>query len=385
MYDSPRQFLPTQPSEALLQEHRARAASVVNQAAELASQAHPSTREALRELLRSMNSYYSNRIEGQSTTPKNIEAALHHDFSDRPEIARLQRIAVAHIDAEKEVSGQVAQRSALEADFVQMTHHALYSRLDPEDRSSKGGVPVEPGKLRQIDVAVGRHTPPAWHSLPAFMAAFTQHYDRPRSADSQLIAIACAHHRMAWLHPFVDGNGRAARLQTHAAMLPFTKGLWSVNRGLAREVQDYYGYLAAADAPRQGDLDGRGNLTQKGLIEWVDYFLRVCEDQVAYMTQMLALDSMKKKILAAVQVEAVKGTLRREAALPIYHLFAAGPISRGEFIQMTGLGERTGRSLLAATLKSGLAVSDNARGPVRFGFPLDSLPVLLPALYGVGD
>ncbi|WP_250157087.1 Fic family protein [Achromobacter deleyi] len=385
MYEFPHQFLPLLPADHLLQTYRERASAVVNQAAELGGQAHPVTREALRELLRSMNSYYSNRIEGQSTTPKNIDAALNQNFSDRPEIAQLQRIAVAHIEAEREVERQAVSVWPLDAKFIKIAHGALYGRLAPADRTTKDGLVVAPAALREMDVMVGRHRPPAWQSLPQFMDVFTEHYASPRSTDSQLIAIACAHHRMAWMHPFVDGNGRATRLQTHAAMVPITKGLWSVNRGLARSVHQYYDHLAAADAPRQGDLDGRGNLTQKGLIQWVDYFLRVCEDQVAYMSEMLALDSMKAKIKAAVQIEAAKGLLREEVALPIYHLFAAGPTTRGEFIQMTGLGERTGRSALSAALKCGLVASETSRAPVRFGFPLASLSVLLPALYGVGE
>lgn len=385
MYGSPHQFLPMLPAEHLLEPLRDRAASLINRAAELGGYAHPSTRDALRELLRNMNSYYSNRIEGQNTTPTNIDAALHQRFSDKPEVAQLQRIAIAHIDAEKEVEHHATVISPLSADFVTVAHGALYRRLDSADRKTKDGMVIAPGKLRENDVTVGWHSPPTWKSLPRFMEAFTQQYARHRSGDAQLLAIACAHHRMVWMHPFADGNGRAARLQTHAAMLPFTKGLWSVSRGLARGVQDYYGYLAAADAPRQGDLDGRGNLTEKGLLQWIDYFVGVCEDQVSYMMEMLALGSMKAKIMAAVQIEVAKGRLRTQAALPIYHLFAAGPLTRGEFIQMTGLGERTGRSLLAAALKGGLVTSNTSHAPVRFAFPLEALPILLPALYGPGD
>ncbi len=384
MYDSPHQFLPLHPAEHLLQSYRERASAIVDGAAALGGHAHPATLDALREMLRSMNSYYSNRIEGQSTTPRNIDAALRQDFSEEPEVAHLQRIALAHIEAEREVERQASALPPLDAKFVQIAHGALYGLLVPADRTTKDGLVVEPGVLRQMGVSVGRYSPPTWQSLPRFMDSFTEHYARPRGAESQLIAIACAHHRMAWMHPFMDGNGRASRLQTHAAMLPITRGLWSVNRGFARGVQQYYDHLAAADAPRQGDLDGRGNLTQKGLLQWVDYFLRVCEDQLEYMTRMLALDSMKEKIKAAVLVEAAKGQVRQEVALPIFHVFAAGPVTRGEFIQMTGLGERTGRAALSAALKCGLVESETSRAPIRFAFPLDALPVLLPALYGVG-
>ncbi len=60
---------------------------------------------------------------------------------------------------------------------------------------------------------------------------------------------------------------------------------------------------------------------------------------------------------------------------------ALGPITRGEFVQLTGLGERTARKVLAQLLADGLLISDTPKGPVRMGLPLDALGVLLPILY----
>jgi len=382
MYTSAHQLLPAFPGQHVLGPAIKRAEDLTARAAELGGHAHPVTRAALRELLRNMNSYYSNRIEGQSTTPRNIDAALHQKFSDQPEIARLQRIAVAHIDAEKALEASTVLGHPLNADSVLMAHRALYSRLEPIDRVTQDGAVIEPGQLRHADVVVGRHAPPSWDSLPAFMAEFSRHYDREYAWAMRLIAIACAHHRMAWIHPFMDGNGRAVRLQTHVAMLPITHGLWSVSRGFARDTAAYYSALAAADLPRQGDLDGRGNLTEKGLLAWLDYFIAVCEDQLAYMSTMLALDGMKLRIKTAVHSEVARRLLRPEVALPVYHLFAAGPLTRGEFIQMTGLADRTGRAALSEALKSGLVASDTSHAPVRFAFPVEMLPTLLPDLYG---
>jgi hypothetical protein len=56
--------------------------------------------------------------------------------------------------------------------------------------------------------------------------------------------------------------------------------LWSVARGLARRSDDYKKLLQAADEPRRGDLDGRGNLSQAALIDFCEFFLSVCIDQV---------------------------------------------------------------------------------------------------------
>lgn len=382
MYSTPTQFEPLLPSPvppALIE----KATEIATTSLRLTATAHTTARATIRELVRSMNSYYSNRIEGQGTHPHNIERALQQEFSDRPDVARLQRVALAHMAAERDLENRVlAGQSPLCSQFLLDAHETLYSRLDEADRTTDDGHIIVPGELRQQDVEVGRHVAPTASSLPALLARMDEAYARSTSWDSRLIAVACEHHRAAWVHPFRDGNGRSVRLQTHCALWELSEGLWSPSRGLARSVTDYYARLHNADMPRRGDLDGRGNLTTAGLNEWIDYFLNICLDQVTYMGKMLDLDGMKRRIEALVifRTRHDKG-LRAEAILPLFHVFAAGPVLRGEFAQLTGLGERTSRSLLSRLLSTGLMVSDTALGPVRFGLPLDSLQFLFPELY----
>ena len=99
------------------------------------------------------------------------------------------------------------------------------------------------------------------------------------------IASICSKHAAElqapwWMHPFLDGNGRVARLHTHVLLHSWglTNGLWSPLRGFARTESRYKSLLQAADEHRRGDLDGRGNLTQAGLVEWIRYTLEVCID-----------------------------------------------------------------------------------------------------------
>jgi Fic family protein len=218
--------------------------------------------------------------------------------------------------------------------------------------------------------------------LPQFLARFDEAYGVSRSWDDMLIAVACAHQRLAWIHPFIDGNGRAARLQTHYALSPISSGLWSPNRGFARRQPEYYARLADADEPRRGDLDGRGNLSEEGLRRWVAFFLELCEDQVSFMSVMLDLDNMKRRIEALITFRSTQDkAVRGEAILPIYHLFAAGPLTRGEFQQMTGLGVRVARQLLSHLWTTGLVASDGPYAPVRFAASLDALQFLFPDLY----
>lgn len=381
-YTQPHQFEPLLPQTGL-DALRERSRAVVEQSLRLTAVAHPDTIVSLRELVREMNSYYSNRIEGQSTHPHNIGRALRRDFSDKPDVARLQRIALAHIEAERALEASLGHGSvALSSRFIQQAHGELYGRLAAADRLTSEGEVIQPGQWRSRLVAVGRHEPPPPEALPAFLGRFDQVYGRTPRLEDQLIVAAAAHQRMAWIHPFVDGNGRACRLQTHAALWPLGRGLWSVSRGLARRRDEYYACLDAADAPRQGNLDGRGNLSEKALRHWCEWFIGICEDQAGFMARMFDLDGMKTRIQALVTFRAAHDKrIRMEAALPLYHLFLAGPTSRGEFQQMTGLGERTARALLSHLIDTGLVTSAGHVAPVRFAFPLDALQFLLPELY----
>jgi Fic family protein len=381
-YTHPAQFEPLLP-QSRLDELRERSRTVLEQSYRLTGAAHPATIAVLRELVREMNSYYSNRIEGQHTHPKRIAQALRQDFSDKPDEAKLQRVALAHIQAEQELEARCSAGAApLSTAFLQEAHQALYGRLPIADRTTEDGRIVEPGKLRTEQVAVGRHEPPTFDALPAFLARMDDVYLRRYPMDDQLLLVAATHQRAAWVHPFSDGNGRACRLQTHCALWSVSGGLWSVSRGLARQRDRYYALLDAADAPRQGDLDGRGNLSERALRAWCEWFIEVCADQVEFMSRLLKLDEMKARITALVTYRAAMDKeIRKEAIVPLYHLFLAGPMPRGEFQQMTGLAPRTAQKVLSRLLATGLVTSAGHTAPVQFALPLDALQFLLPELY----
>ena len=381
-YTQPHQFEPLLPQRKL-DALREQSRSVVELSYRLSGCAHPATVASLRELVREMNSYYSNCIEGKNTHPMQIERALHQDFSSKPEEAKLQRIALAHIEAERELETSISEgMHTLSSAFLLRCHGALYGRLAAEDRTTEDGRVVMPGVLRTEQVSVGRHEPPPGDALGSFLARMDQVYARQTTLEDSLFSVAAAHQRAAWVHPFSDGNGRACRLQTHCAVWPMSAGLWSVSRGLARERDRYYALMDAADGPRQGDLDGRGNLSEGALWAWCAWFIEVCADQVGFMARMLELSGMKARIAALITFRAAQDkSIRSEAILPLYHLFLAGPTPRGEFQQMTGLGERTARALLSRLIETGLVTSAGHTAPVRFAFPLDALQFLLPELY----
>ena len=207
-----------------------------------------------------------------------------------------------------------------------------------------------------------------------------------RRGEMQVVAMAAAHHRLAWIHPFRDGNGRVARLHSHLVLnhLGLSNGLWSPLRGFARSHDDYYDRLAAADEPRAGDLDGRGNLTELGLVQWIAYVLGLCLDQVNFMAATLALPQMKDRMAAclAYEEEVVQQGVRRQSLRALHYLFATqGELDRADFKALLGLGDRLATAQVSALLQRGLLETDSPHGKLRLGVPQHALRFYFPSLW----
>ena len=362
---------------------------LIRSADQLSGKCQPGALDGLRTLLRAMNSYYTNRIEGQHTLPVEIEQALRNDYSADADKARRQRLAVAHMAAEQALEQRWSQwepRQIWSAIMVCDIHQDLFARLSEQDRTLAEGDALQPGVLRDREVSVGRHAAPQAQALPAFLERWGSFYAQVRRGEMQVLAVAASHQRLAWIHPFRDGNGRVARLHTHLALghMGLTNGLWSPLRGFARTQEAYYARLAAADEPRAGDLDGRGNLSEQALCDWMGYVLGHCLDQVRFMAALLGLDSMKDRIAACLSFEenVVRQGVRTEALRALHYLFATqGELERADFKAMLGLGERQATGQVTALLKRGLLVTDSPYGRLRFGVPQHALRFYFPGLW----
>lgn len=140
--------------------------------------------------------------------------------------------------------------------------------------------PSCPG-LRRVDVAVGRHVAPSPGAVPRMLGHLETSYGRPGKT-SRVLGVAAGHHRFNWCHPFLDGNGRVARLVSRSGFgraLPAARA-WSLSEGLALRQEEYLRLLALADEPRRGDRDGRGNLSEARLASFMNFILEVAEKQI---------------------------------------------------------------------------------------------------------
>ena len=164
---------------------------------------------SLVNLIRSMNCYYSNLIEGHDTHPIDIEGALQDDFSADPRKRDLRLEAKAHIAVQKWIDDGGMTEVPTSPAMIVETHRRFCDLLPPEllfveNPTTGERIPVVPGELRGRDVVVGQHVAISPGAVPRFLQRFDQAYRAPGRVGS-VLAAAAAHHRLLWIHPFLDG------------------------------------------------------------------------------------------------------------------------------------------------------------------------------------
>jgi Fic family protein len=342
---------------------------------------------ALADLVRAMNCYYSNLIEGHDTHPVDIERALRNDYSADLEKRNLQLEAKAHITVQRWIDEGGLKGRAATADAICEIHHRFGELLPEallwaEDPETGERIRMAPGRLRERDVRVGRHIPVSPGALPRFLARFETVYGRLGRTDT-ILAAAAAHHRLLWIHPFLDGNGRVARLMSYAMLLEVldTGGIWSVARGLARAESAYKDHLAACDLPRRNDLDGRGNLSEEELAGFTRFFLQTCIDQADFMERLVQPDRLRDRILIWAEEEIRAGALLPRSGKILEAVLYRGELQRGEVAAILGTGERQARRVTAALLERGVVSSRSSRAPLQLAFPATLAPRWMPGLF----
>ncbi|NWB87537.1 Fic family protein [Pseudomonas gingeri] len=360
------------------------------QAGKLTGMVPPEMASRVGGLLRVTSSFYSNLIEGQFTEPLTLAPSA-------PKRSRkeLSELAMTHIGAQQAFEramtlyAESPWATFFDPKFIARVHRRLFHGATPEQLRLVDGGLLIPGQLRdeaQKDVLVGDHAAPASTAVAPMLVRMQQVYGRLPDSRSRLLATMAYHHRLAWVHPFVDGNGRSIRLITHLQLhkLGLASPLWSLSRGLARQQNAYYAFLANADKPRRGDLDDRGQLTQAGLFEFVGFMLETCLDQMRYTEQALNVAQMRARLETIFKWEPriLKAGLKLESARALHILLTQGTISRADFKVFTGLNERTAIEQLKILVNLGIVESLSPKARNLYpGLPIWFAQLLFPDLH----
>jgi Fic family protein len=340
---------------------------------------------ALADLVRSMNCYYSNLIEGHDTHPIEIEKALKNEYSNDAKKRNLQREAKAHIEVQRWIDSGGLQGAATTTHGILEIHRRFCVELPEEllwveNPDTHERLRVVPGELRTRDVRVGRHVPISPGAVPRFLERFENVYN-PLGRTESILAAAAAHHRLAWIHPFLDGNGRVIRLMSHATLLETldTGALWSVARGLARRVETYKELLANCD--RRNDLDGRGPLSEEALVEFTRFFLDTCLDQITFMETLVEPEGLRNRIVRWANAQVDAKALSSKSANVLEAVLYRGELPRAETAEILHTGVRQAQRIVAELVKAGVLVSDDIRSPLRIAFPASLAAEWMPGLF----
>jgi len=378
-------LLPTYGKEELTE----KSITLLSLAGGLGANLNKDTLKELSGLVINMNSYYSNLIEGNRTTPLEIEKAMAERFSKDPDLRGKEYEHIAHIKVQKKIDELLLQDMNFDIctiDFIRNIHKEFYESIPEEFRKIKdsNGNPfnIIPGKLREFDVKVGRHIPPSSEHIEVFLNKFcTKYATNKLNGTDRLIAAAASHHRLEWIHPFPDGNGRTARLFTHAYLLKSglnKNDLWSISRGFARNREKYYAMLSNADEQRLNDYDGRGNLSDKRLFEFCEYFIDLAIDQIKFMSNLFDFANLFERIRKYIENES---DLKSASFTILKEALINGKIRRGDIPKLTAMPERTARRELKKLLDRGLLKSETPKSAVKPAFPAEVLEFYFPRLY----
>jgi Fic family protein len=168
----------------------------------------------LKHIFHMLESLGSARIEGNHTTLADyVESRL----EAQPAKLSDQLREMANIeDAMSFIEDHVESGQDVTEHLIRELHAMTVQDLEREGDGTPGAYRQKPVQISQSE-----HLPPEAVSVPQYMAELVQFINRPDPAKYDLIKVALAHHRFAWIHPFGNGNGRVVRLLTYTLLIKY--------------------------------------------------------------------------------------------------------------------------------------------------------------------
>ena len=177
------------------------------------------------------------------------------------------------------------------------------------------------GKYRDIQVVVGKYTPPSSYDIPALMEEFIKWLRAPQVYSTFLLA-GIAHYRFVEIHPFIDGNGRTTRLLTKLILIKNgydIRQYFSLESFYNKDRKRYYEALESAN--READLT-----------QWLEYFL----DGL-----IIQAENAKARIIELIDMKAIDTSIRlnKNQVKLLKYFNSHRNISRKEYMKISGLSK----------------------------------------------
>lgn len=169
--------------------------------------------EKLKERIVVEWTYNSDAIEGSSLTLKETKLVLEDGLTIKGKPLKEHIEAINHKEAIEFVETLVGKKSRLDTLTIRQIHSLILTKIDDK----------EAGKYRNVAVTISgsSHKPPEAMSVPHLMADFNKWLKSKKSKRNVIEYAALAHFKFVDIHPFIDGNGRTARLLTNLILMKY--------------------------------------------------------------------------------------------------------------------------------------------------------------------
>ncbi len=206
--------------------------------------------------------YNSNAIEGSTLTLRETQLILQVGLTIGGKSLREHLDVINHKEAIDYVEALIEDNAPMTPFQVRQIHRLVLARIDDENAGQY--------RMLQVLIAGTQHRPPEAWQLPGLMDEWADWLDGAASTMHPVERAALAHHRLVAIHPFVDGNGRTARLVMN--MLLMQDGypptiIMRINR------RQYYRVLAQAD---QGNGPPLVNMVGRAVERSLTLYLDAC-------------------------------------------------------------------------------------------------------------
>jgi Fic family protein len=238
----------------------------------------------LKQVFHLLESLASARIEGNHTTLADyVESKVADGSSANEQVREIQNIERAM----QQVEDTVQQGEPFAEAWLRALHATTVDGLSREGDRSPGAYRNGPVRIAQAE-----HSPPDALRVPEYMTELVSFINREDAPKYDLMKVALAHHRFAWVHPFGNGNGRVVRLFTYGLLIKYGFQVSAAGRLLnpaavfCADRNQYYRMLATADTG-----------TDAALEKWCTYVLSGIRDELNKVNRLADYGHLQSAVL----------------------------------------------------------------------------------------
>jgi Fic family protein len=305
----------------------------------------------LKSIFHTLESLASSRIEGNHTTLADyLESRM--DVGQQPIEDRL--LEVANIEsAMREVDNHVQPKSTISEHFIRHLHAVTVAQLVREGDDTPGAY-----RHKNVLIAQAAHRPPDAVLVPGYMRELVDFINNDDAQKYDLIKMALAHHRFAWIHPFSNGNGRVVRLLTYALLIKYgfrantAGGILNPAAVFCADRERYYAMLGQTDSGIDADLES-----------WCFYVLAGVRDELIKVDRLTDYTYVCDKVLhPAIHFAQQRQWVTPSEALVLSTTLKFGVVKAGDLAEVM-----SGKNAAQRTYQIKKLVSDGMLLPIKPG------------------